>query len=169
MPHTQKYILDRAAIAAKIERMAYEIAEQNSGIASLVLAGIADNGLVIAKKLEEKLKAILPVDITIISISLNKKKPEAITISPEINLDSKTIIITDDVSMTGSTMMYALKPLLNTHPKKIQTLVLVERQQKLFPMHSDYVGLHISTSLDDLIIVEMEGEELTGAYLTRIT
>lgn len=165
MPQSKKNILGKAAIAAKIERMAYEVAEQNAGAASIILAGIAGNGTVIAGKLAEKLKDILPVEITILSISLNKKKPEAVTISPEIQPDGQTIIITDDVSMTGRTMMYALKPLLNAHPAKIQTLVLVERQQKLFPMHSDYVGLHISTSLDDIIIVETEGEELTGAYV----
>lgn len=165
MPQSKKYILAQAAIAAKIERMAYEVAEQNAGAASIVLAGIAGNGLVIAKKLAEKLKEILPSEITILSISLNKKMPGTVTVSPEMSLNGQTIIITDDVSMTGRTMMYALKPLLNTHPAKIQTLVLVERQQKLFPMHSDYVGLHISTLPDDVIIVETEGEELTGAYV----
>lgn len=165
MPQTKKYILDRAAIAAKIERMAYEIAEQNAGAASLILAGIADNGTVIAKKLEEKLRSIIPAAIATVSITLNKKKPEAVTITPETSFDGSTVIITDDVSMTGRTMMYALKPLLNAYPEKIQTLVLVERQQKLFPMHSDYVGLHISTSLEDVIIVETEGEELTGAFI----
>lgn len=161
----KKYILDQAAIAAKIERLAYEVAEQNAGVSLLVLAGVADNGVVIARKLAEKLKGILPAEIKIISIGMNKKMPDEVHLSPEISLNGKTIIITDDVSMTGRTMMYALKPLLQFHPEKIQTLVLVERQQKLFPMHSDYVGLHISTTLEDLIIVETDGEELSGAYL----
>ena len=161
----KKYILDQAAIAAKIERLAYEVAEQNAGVSLLVLAGVADNGVVIARKLAEKLKGILPAEIKIISIGMNKKMPDEVHLSPEINLNGKTIIITDDVSMTGRTMMYALKPLLQFHPEKIQTLVLVERQQKLFPMHSDYVGLHISTTLEDLIIVETDGVELNGAYL----
>jgi pyrimidine operon attenuation protein / uracil phosphoribosyltransferase len=161
----KKYILDRAAIAAKIERLAYEVAEQNAGVPSLVLAGIATNGVVIARKLEEKLKGILPSTITISTISLNKKAPDAVTITPEQDLNGATIIIIDDVSMTGRTMMYALKPLLQFYPEKIQTLVLVERQQKLFPMHSDYVGLHISTTLEDMIIVETEDGELMGAYL----
>jgi pyrimidine operon attenuation protein / uracil phosphoribosyltransferase len=161
----KKYILDRAAIAAKIERLAYEIAEQNAGAPTLVLAGIATNGVTIAHKLKEKLKEILPAGITILTISLNKKMPDVVTITPGQDLNGTTIIITDDVSMTGRTMMYALKPLLQFYPEKIQTLVLVERQQKLFPMHSDYVGLHISTTLEDMIIVETENGELVGAYL----
>jgi pyrimidine operon attenuation protein / uracil phosphoribosyltransferase len=165
MHEQKKYILNGAAIAAKIERLAYELAEQNAGVQELVLAGIADNGVIIAHKLAERLKGILDAEVKMVTISLNKKKTEVVTIQPEYDLNGKTIIIIDDVSMTGSTMMYALKPLLPFHPAKIQTLVLVERQQKLFPMHSDYVGLHISTTLEDLIIVETDGEELTGAYL----
>jgi pyrimidine operon attenuation protein / uracil phosphoribosyltransferase len=165
MAEQKKYILNRAETAAKIERLAFEIAEQNAGVTELVLAGIAANGLVIARKLAARLQQILPLQVRLLQISLNKKQPEEITISPETPLNGATIIITDDVSMTGRTMMYALKPLLQFYPAKIQTLVLVERQQKLFPMHSDYVGLHISTTLEDLIIVETEGEEITGAYM----
>lgn len=161
----KKYILNETAIAAKIERLAYEVAEQNAGVRELVLAGIAENGIVIARKLEEKLRSIIQAPITVMAIHLDKKHPGKVAILPESDLNGKSIVITDDVSMTGRTMMYALKPLLQFHPEKIQTLVLVERQQKRFPMHSDYVGLHISTTLEDLIIVETDNDRLTGAYL----
>ena len=62
-------------------------------------------------------------------------------------------------------MMYAFKPLLEIHPRKVQTLVLVERSHKLFPVQTDYAGLSITTTLQEHIIVESEGEEITGAWL----
>jgi pyrimidine operon attenuation protein/uracil phosphoribosyltransferase len=61
--------------------------------------------------------------------------------------------------------LYSLKPFLEFHPKKIQTLVLVERSYKNFPVTPDYVGLSISTTLQEHIFVEVSGDEVTGAYL----
>ena len=58
-----------------------------------------------------------------------------------------------------------MKPFLEYYPKKIQTLVLVERSHKAFPVKPDYVGLSISTTLLEHIYVEADGEEIIGAYL----
>jgi pyrimidine operon attenuation protein/uracil phosphoribosyltransferase len=55
--------------------------------------------------------------------------------------------------------------LLETYPKKIQTLVMVERTHKSFPIDVDYVGLSISTSLDEHITLEVDGDEVGGAWL----
>ena len=62
-------------------------------------------------------------------------------------------------------MLYAFKPLLNAHPKKVQTLVLVERSHKLFPVQTDYAGLSITTTLQEHITVETKGEEIVAAWL----
>jgi pyrimidine operon attenuation protein / uracil phosphoribosyltransferase len=165
MSAQRNYILDAEGIQRKIERLAYEIAEQNAGAASIIITGIAPNGVLLAQKLKEQLAAITQQPVALATISLDKKHPEAVQFDPALPLNGETIILADDVSMTGRTMMYALKPLLQQHPHKIQTLVLVERQQKRFPMHSDYVGMYVSTTLQELIMVEAEGAELTGAYL----
>ena len=60
---------------------------------------------------------------------------------------------------------HRLKPFLNFHPKKIQTLTLIERSHKLFPLKSDYVGISLATTLQEHIFVEVEGQQVTGAYL----
>jgi pyrimidine operon attenuation protein / uracil phosphoribosyltransferase len=165
MSGTKNYILNQADIERKIERLAYEIAEQNAGTESIILAGIAPHGQVLTRKLARWLEQITSLHISQTVIHLDKKHPATVQVEPEMDFNGKTIIIADDVSMTGKTMMYALKPLLESHPAKIQTLVLVERQQKKFPMHSDYVGQYVSTTLQELIIVEADAGELTGAYL----
>ena len=80
-------------------------------------------------------------------------------------MNERVVIIVDDVADTGRTMLYALKPFLDTHPRKIQTLVLVERSHKLFPIQNDYVGLSLTTTLQEHIAVETEGGEIRGAWL----
>lgn len=145
--------------------MAFEILERNAGETSLLLAGIKDNGYLIAKKLELMLAEIFKGEVEVISISLDKRKPGEIKIDSGNNFDDRVLIIVDDVANSGRTMMYALKPFLEFHPKKIQTLVLVERTHKAFPINADYVGLSIATTLHDNIMVELENGEITGAWL----
>ncbi|MEJ7769041.1 MAG: phosphoribosyltransferase family protein, partial [Chitinophagaceae bacterium] len=79
--------------------------------------------------------------------------------------DDSVIILIDDVTNSGKTLLYALKPFLAHHPKKIQTLTLVERSHKLFPVSSDYVGISLATTLQEHIFVEVENGQVSGAYL----
>jgi pyrimidine operon attenuation protein/uracil phosphoribosyltransferase len=75
------------------------------------------------------------------------------------------IIVVDDVANSGKTMLYALQPFLRNQPKKIQTLALVDRTHKTFPVHTDYVGFALATTLQEHIFVEVSGEIVTGAWL----
>ncbi len=164
MQHTLK-LLNKEAIQQKITRLAYQIVEQNSTATHLTLAGIAPIGYTIAAQLAVLLPTIKPIPIQLLKLELNKKNPTTITTTPTLDMHMHTVILIDDVSMTGRTMLYAMQALLPQHPTKIQTLVLVERQHKNFPIHSDHVGLHVSTTPEQLIIVEQIGTELVGAYL----
>ncbi len=111
------------------------------------------------------MKDIFKGAIKVIMITLNKRHPGEITLSEELNFDEAVIILIDDVTNSGKTLLYALKPFLAFHPRKIQTLTLVERSHKLFPIASDYVGISLASTLQEHIFVEVEGEEVKGAYL----
>ena len=161
-------ILSKEIAFRKLHRIAYEIAEQNINESQIILAGIKENGSIIAKILFSFLKDIFKGEIVIIEIAIDKKNPKNISLSEKINFDNKIIIITDDVSNSGKTLLYAIKPFLDFYPKKIQTLVLVERSHKEFPVSPDYVGLSVSTALTEKIIVETENNEVEGAKLTAI-
>ena len=82
-----------------------------------------------------------------------------------MDFNDKAIILIDDVANSGRTMLYALKPLLQQLPQKIQTLALVERTHKSFPVDVDYVGLSVSTTADEHIVVEVENGEVMGAWM----
>ncbi|HEX3023891.1 MAG TPA: phosphoribosyltransferase family protein [Chitinophagaceae bacterium] len=162
----KKYILTQEEATYKLQRLALEIAEQLQGDdAELFIIGVKTNGLVIAEKIAAFLQPYLSNSFQVISASLNKDLPVNILLSKEINFDNKNIIIVDDVASSGKTLLYMLKPLLSFHPKRIQTLVLVERMHKLYPVKPDYVGLSISTTLQDHIQVEVKGGEVLGAFV----
>jgi pyrimidine operon attenuation protein / uracil phosphoribosyltransferase len=161
----KKYILTETVAEKKLKRMALEVAERNYNEKELLLIGIKENGIVIANIIAKLMKDVFAGIITVVALSMDKKKPTTITIEKDIDVDGKTILLIDDVANSGRTMLYALKPLLEKHPKKIQTLALVERTHKTFPVDVDYIGLSISTTLDEHIYVEVEKGRVVGAWM----
>ncbi|MFT3934342.1 MAG: phosphoribosyltransferase family protein [Chitinophagaceae bacterium] len=165
MATEKNYILDEATAAKKLRRMAFEILENNTDEKELVLAGIRESGTVMAKNIQQLLAEISDIKTDLFVVSLDKHLPTTVTLSKEGNFDNRVIIVIDDVAMSGKTLLYAMQPFLKFHPKKIQTLVLVERSHKAFPVKPDYVGLSIATTLQEHIYVEASGEVIKGAYL----
>ena len=106
--------------------------------------------------------------VTILEASLDKDVPSEITYSADVNFTGAHVVLVDDVSNSGKTLLYALKPLLDFYPVSIQTLVLVERMYRLFPVKPDYVGLSISTSLQDHIQVVVNVSEIEGVYVKSL-
>ena len=161
----KNYILDKNIAARKMQRMAYEILENNLDENSIILAGIRESGSVVAKNINKILSGISSIKTELITISLNKREPKEVSLSKSMDFNNQVIIIVDDVANSGKTLSFALKPFLEWQPKKIQTLVLVERSHNNFPVRPDYVGLTISTTLQEHIYVEVNDTEVLGAYL----
>ena len=165
----KKYILSGETAVKKLRRMALEVAERNYGEQQLVLIGIKESGLIVARTIAAYLKEVFTGAVIVAALTMDKKNPTTITIEPSIDFNGKIVLLIDDVANTGKAMLYALKPFLETYPKKIQTLALVERTHKSFPVVVDYVGLSISTTLDEHIYVEVEGTDIEGAWMETAT
>ena len=161
----KKYILNNIVAAKKLQRIAYEIAERNAEAPDLILAGIKENGHTIALKIQKLLEIFYIGKIQVIEVSINKKNPKEVSINPKFSVENKVLIIVDDVANSGRTLTYVLKPFLEQYPLKIQTLILVDRTHKEFPIKADYIGLSVATTLQEQIIVEVANNEISGAYL----
>ena len=161
----KNYILNREVAARKLKRMAFEILENNFGEKDFILAGIRESGTAIAKTIQDLLKEIAGIPTELITVSLDKKNPQEVTLSSYPEMQDRVIILIDDVCNSGKTLLYAIKPFLDSHPKKIQTLVLVERSYNAFPVRPDYVGLSVATTLQEHIYVDVEKGLVEGAWL----
>ncbi len=158
----QTIILDTDSIQQKVNRIAYQILEENYEQKELHLIGIRDNGYIFAERLADFLRTISKTDIQLHSLSLNKKKPNKDEMKYDFDiksLNNKVVILVDDVANTGRTLAYAMKPLFDCLPKKIEIAVLVDREHKLFPISSTYVGLSLSTTHKEHVAVVLEGKE----------
>jgi len=163
----KKYILDQEAAHQKLHRMSLELAENLSGSdAAVILIGVKESGMVMADKLAGFLKNYISNKIQIISVSLDKDLPKDVLLSESIDLTDLHVVLIDDVANSGKTLLYALKPILDFYPRTLQTLVMVERMHKLFPVNPDYVGISVSTTPEDHIKVEVKDGEIFGASIT---
>lgn len=157
-------------IEQKIKRIAFEIAEDNYDESEMILAGICRNteGYAFAVKLFDYLKPIISARIHLTHIELDKSNPGSSPVEMHLTHDeinNKVVILADDVSNTGRTLLYAIKPFLTFAPKKIRCAVLVERRHKLFPISPDYSGLSLSTTFHEHIKVELSTQGQEGIYL----
>src|SRR4051812_1341648 len=97
---TKVKILNTTEIQQKLNRLAYEVYENNFNEKSLLIVGIEGNGYKVAASLSKKLQEISSIKIQLGKIKLNKDKPwEG---DPEIDFDqkafvNKTTILVDDV------------------------------------------------------------------------
>jgi len=152
-------ILNKKQIQQKVRRLSIEILERNLQARSIYLAGINNNGSRFADMIQTELEALKPpFEIIPCQIRLNPAAPvkDPVTLDvPVSDLKGKQIIIIDDVANTGRTMFYAMKPLMEVLPKKVEVAVLVDRKHKSFPVHVDYVGISLATTSRENIVVEL--------------
>lgn len=163
MAGSQLLILDKKQIQQKINRIAYQILEDNLTEKEIVLAGIWDRGYKLALRLKKVLSKVSELKITMLKIELDRQNSKLVanTDLGEIHWKNKVIILVDDVLNSGKTLAYGLGVFLNTPHKKIRTVVLVDRSHKIFPIATDYVGLQIATVLKEHVdvIMDVEGED----------
>ena len=149
-------ILDHDAVLKKLERISHQIIEDNYNEDLLTLVGVSKKGYQLAQFFQKNLSSKFNIDL--IKIELNKTEPtkENITISPTTSLQNKKVILIDDVLNTGKTLMYAAAFLTNMNISSMKTIVLVDRRHRSFPIRADWVGLTLSTTLQEHISVEIK-------------
>lgn len=158
-------ILDKERIDRKLQRMAYEIWENNSSREAVTFIGIEGSGLAVANDLAKRLGAISPLKVSVLPMKVNKRNPLSDEIKLEKDLGGQSVILVDDVANSGKTLLYAMKPLLNCEPGSIAIAVLVDRKHKSFPVSPDIVGHTVATTVQDHIEVETKDDEILAAYL----
>jgi pyrimidine operon attenuation protein/uracil phosphoribosyltransferase len=168
MTEKQILVLNHQQIQQKIDRIAYQILEDNFDEEEILIAGILPSGDKIAKRIKGILDEIAPFKSKLIGIELDKLSS---SLKSRINFDvqdcsNKVVILVDDVLNSGKTLAYGFGVFLDVPLKKLRTAVLVDRNHKKFPMTTDYAGIALSTVLKEHVdvILDEDGEE-DGVYL----
>lgn len=149
-------VLDQHQIAQKINRLSHEIIENTYGIPELLIGGIVGNGEVFAGQIADIIRANSAQDITVFTIDLHKDFPLEHPITSSIDTQSfkgKTVILVDDVINSGTTMQYALIKILEQPVRSVKTVALVNRLHRRYPIKCDFVGMTLTTTLQNRVEV----------------
>ena len=161
-------VLNSKQIEQKINRIAYEIYENNYEEKEIIIAGIASNGYILAEKIAKVLQNISPIKTKLIKIILDKENPIGEEISSPLSekeAKNKVIVLVDDVLNSGKTLIYGARCFLNSPLKRLSTVVLVDRNHTRYPVKADFVGISMSTTLQEHISVELQNKEKNAVYL----
>lgn len=168
MPDKKILVLNKQQIQQKIDRMAYQVLEDNLDEDEIIIAGILPRGNFVAERLKAVLDEIAPFKSRVITLDLDK---DSSSLKAKIDVDvqecaNKVIILVDDVLSSGKTLAYGLGVFLDVPLKKMRTLVLIDRNHKSFPIATDFTGVALSTVLKEHVdVVLNRAEEEDAVYL----
>lgn len=163
-------IMDEAAIARALVRVAHEITEHNRGAEDIVLVGIIRRGVPIAKRIADNIGKIEGVRVPVGSLDITFYRDDLshVNVQPVLHgsdlpdVNGKHVILVDDVIYTGRTVRAAMEGVFRKgRPATVQLAVLIDRGLRELPFKPDYVGKNIPTSRSEVVsvkVAEIDGE-----------
>lgn len=161
-----RLLLESSDIDRAIVRISHEILENNKGAQNLLILGIPTGGVPLAERIAKKISSIeqktIPhgvLDVTLYrdDVRLRPARTPQKTEIPDNSIDSKVVILVDDVLYSGRTIRAALDALTAIgRPKKVQLAVLVDRGHRELPIRPDYVGKNLPTAQHESIKVKLQ-------------
>jgi len=179
---TAKVVLDADAIERTLVRIAHEIVERNSDLASLALVGIHTRGVPLAHRLRRLIASIKGANVALGTIDITfyrddvyvrdgdaplHPQPVVKATRLEFPLEGKTCVLVDDVLHTGRTIRAAVEALFAYgRPARVQLACLVDRGHRELPVRPDYVGKNLPTARGERIQVQLvEVDEVDAVLL----
>ena len=148
-------ILNNEKIQNKIRSIAFQIYQSNINETQIIISGLSKSGFLFAEKLRDLLEQISDLEIILCEVTVDKKNPlnpVKTSLSPS-EYKNKSIVLTDDVLNSGTTLIYGVKHFLDVPLKRFKTAVLVDRSHKKYPVKADYKGISLSTSINEVVRV----------------
>jgi len=164
--HHKATVMEEKSMKQALRRIAHEVIEHNKGVENIVLIGIHTRGVPLAKRMQEYLKEIEGIEISlgILDITLYRDdlierhdQPVVHTTEVPFDLSGKHVIVIDDVLFTGRTIRSAMDALIDLgRPASIQLAVLIDRGHRELPIRADYVGKNVPSSRSELVEVKLK-------------
>jgi len=167
----EKVLMTSDHIDIVIERLCHQLIETYEHFEKTCNIGIQSKGVLLANLLHQRLLKILDIskieygklDITFYRDDFRTRDKPLMANRTEIDfyLDSKNVVLVDDVVYTGRTIQSAMTALNHYgRPKRVELLALVDRRfNRHLPIKTDYVGMRVD-ALDHVYVkVKLEEDE----------
>ncbi len=168
---SEKVLLDEAAIARTLTRIAHEIIEGNPDLDRVALIGIHTRGVPIAQRLRRLMHEFSGEEVRTGSLDITfyrddvqvrggepprQAQPVVRSTRLDFPLEGMTCVLVDDVLYTGRTIRSAIDALFDYgRPERVQLACLADRGHRELPIRPDYVGKNLPTSRGERIQVQL--------------
>jgi pyrimidine operon attenuation protein / uracil phosphoribosyltransferase len=168
---SSKTLLDEAAIAKSLSRIAHEIVENNPDLERVALVGIHTRGVPLAQRLRRLIHEFSGVEVALGSLDITfyrddvqvrgheaPRHPQPLVRATRLDfpLGGRTCVLVDDVLYTGRTIRAAIDALFDYgRPARVQLACLADRGHRELPIRPDYVGKNLPTSRHERIQVQL--------------
>jgi pyrimidine operon attenuation protein/uracil phosphoribosyltransferase len=168
---SSKILLDEAAIARTLTRIAHEIIEGNPDLERVALIGIHTRGVPLAQRLRRLIHEFSGEEVASGSLDITfyrddvqvrggepPKQAQPVVRSTRLDfpLEGMTCVLVDDVLYTGRTIRSAIDALFDYgRPARVQLACLADRGHRELPIRPDYVGKNLPTSRGERIQVQL--------------
>lgn len=150
-----KTILKEEQLQLSIQRLAHQILENHLSLENTVIIGLQPRGRFLSDKIVEALSPLVDgskvnygkLDITFYRDDIRKELHMANETDIRFSIESKAVVLVDDVLWTGRTIRAALDALLTFgRPKCVELCVLINRRfGRELPIQANYIGRSIDT------------------------
>jgi pyrimidine operon attenuation protein/uracil phosphoribosyltransferase len=166
-----RVLLDEAAIARTLTRIAHEIIEGNPDLERVALVGIHTRGVPLAQRLRRLIHEFSGEEVASGSLDITfyrddvqvrggepPKQAQPVVRSTRLDfaLEGMTCVLVDDVLYTGRTIRAGIEALFHYgRPARVQLACLADRGHRELPIRPDYVGKNLPTSRGERIQVQL--------------
>jgi len=164
-------LLDEAAIARTLTRIAHEIIEANPELERVALIGIHTRGVPLAQRVRRLIHELSGEELASGSLDITfyrddvqvrggepprQAQPIVRSTRLEFALEGMTCVLVDDVLYTGRTIRAAIDALFDYgRPARVQLACLADRGHRELPIRPDYVGKNLPTSRGERVQVQL--------------
>jgi pyrimidine operon attenuation protein/uracil phosphoribosyltransferase len=158
-------IMNDVEMNRALKRIARQIVEANKGVDNLVLVGVMQRGVPLAKRLAEMISQeegkeipVGEVDVSLYRDDLTQKGQyiEVRRSNIPFTIADKIVVLVDDVIFAGRTARAALDGIKDYgRAAKVQLAALIDRGHRELPIHPDFVGKIIPTAKREDVKVEV--------------
>ena len=153
-----EYIMQSGQLNRALKRLSMQIVEDLKGNNDILVLGLNTRGFATAQAFTSLLEGSLKIKINCFPLDAHNSDPLSKQVSDHISADTYVLLV-DDVLFSGSTMMNAIRKVLDSNnPKILRVAVIIDRGHRRFPVQPDFVGLNSPTKFQEHIEVEFNAE-----------
>ena len=158
-------VMDAADVRRAVRRIALELVERTRGGQGVALVGIRTRGEPLAHRIAAELREVEGLEVPVGALDIAMYRDDVFESGSRVavgqthlpfDVNDRHIVLVDDVLFTGRTVRAALDALMDWgRPCRIQLAVLVDRGHRELPIQPDYVGMTLSTRVDESVRVRL--------------